>query len=62
MWAGIERVVATESSRVAEIDARGLPKTTKEAVLDRKTIRSNSQWKEGESLTLAKVVIGLRQE
>ena len=55
------RVVANESL-VAEISARGLRKSTKETGLDRKTIRAILNGKIVKASTLAKVVIGLRQE
>ena len=55
------RVVANESV-VAEINARGLRKTTKETGLDRKTIRAVLNGKKVKASTLAKVVIGLRSQ
>ena len=54
--------VAANESLVAEIDARGLRKTTKETGLDRKTIRAILNGKKVKASTLAKVVIGLREE
>jgi hypothetical protein len=54
--------VAANESLVAEISARGLRKTTKETGLDRKTIRGIQHGKKMKASTLAKVVIGLRQE
>jgi hypothetical protein len=53
------RVVANESV-LAEINARGLRKTTKETGLDRKTIRAILNGKKVKASTLAKVVVGLR--
>jgi hypothetical protein len=61
MWAGLGQNVANESF-VAEIRARGLRKTTKETGLDRKTIRAILNGKKVKASTLAKVVMGLRQE
>jgi hypothetical protein len=55
------RVVANESLK-AEIYERGLRKTTKETGLDRKTIRAILNGKKMKTSTLAKVVIGLREE
>jgi len=55
------RVTANESL-IAEIRARGLRKTTKKTGLDRKTIRGILNGKAVKASTLAKVVIGLRQE
>ena len=54
--------VAANESLVAEISARGLRKTTNETGLDRKTIRRILNRKKVKASTLAKVVIGLRQE
>lgn len=54
--------VAANESLVAEIRGRGLRKTTKETGLDRKTIRAILKGKKVKASTLAKVVIGLRQE
>jgi len=47
---------------IAEISARGLRKTTKQTGLDRKTIRAILNGKKVKDSTLAKVVMGLRQE
>jgi hypothetical protein len=47
---------------IAEISARGLRKTTKETGLDRKTIRDILNGKNVKASTLAKVVVGLREE
>jgi hypothetical protein len=55
------RVTANESL-VAEISGRGLRKTTKETGLDRKTIRAILTGKKVKASTLAKVVIGMREE
>jgi len=55
------RVGATEGL-IAEISARGLRRTTKETGLDRKTIRAILNGKKVKDSTLAKVVMGLRQE
>jgi hypothetical protein len=55
------RAVAN-ASLIAEITARGLRKTTKETGLDRKTIRAILKRKKVKSSTLAKVVVGMRQE
>jgi hypothetical protein len=55
------RVVANESV-LAEINARGLRKTTKETGLDRKTIRAILNGKKVKVLTLAKVIMGMRYE
>lgn len=54
--------VAANESLVAEISARGLRKTTKETGIDRKTIRAILNGKKVKALTLAKVVMGLREE
>jgi hypothetical protein len=56
-----ERVAANESL-IAEIRERGLRRTTKEKGLDRKTIRAILNGKKVKPSTLAKVVIGLREE
>jgi len=61
MWAGLGQNIANESL-VAEIIARGLRKTTKETGLDRKTIRAILNGKKVKASTLAKVVMGLREE
>lgn len=54
--------VAANESLVAEINARGLRKTTKETGLDRKTIRAILNGKKMKESTLAKMVMGLPQE
>jgi hypothetical protein len=54
--------VSANENLIAEISARGLRKTTKETGLDRKTIRGILSGKKVKASTLAKVVIGLRQE
>ena len=54
--------VAANESLVAEISARGLRKTTKETGLDRKTIRAILKGEKVKASTLAKAVMGLRQE
>jgi hypothetical protein len=54
--------VAANEVLIAEISARGLRKTTKDTGLDRKTIRGILSGKKMKVSTLAKVVIGLRQE
>ena len=53
---------ATNEDLIAEIRARGLRKTTKEVGLDRKTIRAILNGVKVKASTLAKVVIGLREE
>ena len=55
------RVVANEAL-VAEISARGLRRTTKNTGLDRKTLRAILKGRKVKASTLAKVVVGLRQE
>jgi len=55
------RVTANENLR-AEISARGIRETTKETGFDRKTIRGVLKGKKMKASTLAKVVIGLREE
>jgi len=52
--------VAANESLVAEINARGLRRTTKETGLDRKTIRAILNGNKVKTSTLARVVIGLR--
>ncbi len=54
--------VAANESLIAEISGCGLRKTTKETGLDRKTIRAILSGKKVKAWTLAKVVMGLRQE
>jgi hypothetical protein len=54
--------VAANESLITEIAARGLRRTTKETELDRKTIRGILNGKKVKASTLAKVVIGLRQQ
>ena len=61
MWAGLGQNVANENL-VAKIGARGLRKTTKETGLDRKTIRAILNGKKVKASTLAKVVMGLRED
>jgi hypothetical protein len=51
--------VAANESLLAEIDARGLRKTTKETGLDRKTIRRILNRNQVKASTLAKVAIRL---
>ena len=55
------RVTANESL-LAEISARGLRRTTKVTGLDRKTIRAILNGKKVKASTLAKMVMGLREE
>jgi lambda repressor-like predicted transcriptional regulator len=54
--------VAANKSLIAEINARGLRKATRETGLDRKTIRAILNRKKVKASTLAKVVIGLRSQ
>jgi hypothetical protein len=54
--------VAANESLIAEINARGLRRTTRETGLDRKTIRAVLNRKKVKASTLAKVVGGLREE
>jgi len=54
--------VAANEGLVAEISAHGLRKTTKETGLDRKTIRRILNRKKVKGSTLAKVVMGLRDQ
>jgi len=54
--------VAVNESLITEISGRGLRKTTKETGLDRKTIRAILIGKKVKAVTLAKVVMGLREE
>ena len=56
------RCVSANESLVEEISTRGLRKTTKETGLDRKTIRAILNGKKVKASTLAKVVMGLREE
>lgn len=53
--------VAANASLIAEISSRGLRKTTKETGLDRKTIRAILNGRKVKASTLAKVVVGLRE-
>lgn len=54
--------VAANESLIAEIDARGLRKTTRQTGLDRKTIRAILNGGKVKASTLAKFVMGLQQE
>ena len=54
--------VAANESLIVEISKRGLRQTTKQARLDRKTIRAIQRGKKVKISTLAKVVMGLREE
>jgi hypothetical protein len=54
--------VAANESLIAEIKERGLRKTTKQTGLDRKTIRAILHGTKVKASTLAKVLIGLREE
>ena len=54
--------VAANETLIAEISTRGLRKTTKKTRLDRKTIRAIISKKKVNLATLAKIVIGIRQE
>ena len=54
--------VAANESLIAEISTRGLRKTTKETGLDRKTIPEILKGKKVKASTLAKIVMGLREE
>lgn len=53
---------AANDSLIAEITRRGLRRTTKQACLDRKTVRAVFKGKKVKISTLAKVVVGLREE
>jgi len=55
------RVTANESS-IEEISNHGLRRPTKQTGLDRKTIRDILNAKKVKASTLAKVVVGLREE
>ena len=54
--------VAANESLITEITKRGLRRTSKQAALDRKTIRAVAAGKKVKISTLAKVVMGLREE
>jgi hypothetical protein len=54
--------VAANEALITEINERGLRKTTKQTGLDRKTIRAILKGKKVKASTLAKVVVGMRQE
>jgi hypothetical protein len=54
--------VAANESLIAEISRHGLRQTTKQTRLDRKTIRAVLKGKKVKISTLAKVVMGLREE
>jgi len=54
--------VAANESLIAEIGKRGLRQTTKQTRLDRKTIRAIQRGKKVKISTLAKVVMGLREQ
>ena len=54
--------VAANESLIAEISARGLRQTTRDTGLDRKTIRAVLNRKKVKIATLAKIVMGLREE
>jgi hypothetical protein len=54
--------VGANGSLIAEISRRGLRNTTKQTHLDRKTIRAVLNGKKVKTSTLAKVVMGLREE
>ncbi len=54
--------VAANESLIAEISRHGLRQTTKQTHLDRKTIRAVLKRKKVKTSTLAKVVVGLREE
>ncbi len=54
--------VAANEDLAAEISARGVRKTTKETGLDRKTIRAILNGEKVKASTLAKVVVGMREQ
>jgi hypothetical protein len=54
--------VAANESLIAEMSRHGLRQTTKQTHLDRKTIRAVLKGKKVKTSTLAKVVVGLREE
>jgi hypothetical protein len=54
--------VAANESLIAEISRHGLRQTSKQTHLDRKTIRAVLNGKKVKTSTLAKVVMGLREE
>jgi hypothetical protein len=54
--------VAANESLVEEIRGRGLRETAKQTGLDRKTVRAILDGKKVKASTLAKLVVGLRQE
>ncbi len=54
--------VAANESLIAEISRHGLRQTTKRTRLDRKTIRAVLKGQKVKISTLAKVVMGLREE
>ncbi len=54
--------VAANEGLIEEIQTRGLRRTNKETGIDRKTIRRILNRQNVKTSTLAKVVIGLRQE
>ena len=54
--------VAANESLITEINKRGLRRTTAETGLDRKTIRAMVTGKEVKTSTLAKIVVGFREE
>jgi hypothetical protein len=61
-WPGSWREAYTNGSVIAEISKRGLRNATKQTHLDRKTIRAVLNGKKVKTSTLAKVVMGLREE
>jgi hypothetical protein len=54
--------VAANDSLIAEINKRGLRRTTKQTRLDRKTVRAVLNGQKVKISTLAKVVVGLKEE